>query len=239
VQEQLALLIELSELDDRLQDLTLERETLPSEIDMLDERKKAIHDGVVERETRLETSAKERKRLERDLEDLTAKLRDLESKRIEIKTNEEYAALSLEIENARKQISDTEDTILRELEDADQAATGLDEARRDAGEKTGELDERVAELRSELRRLDDAIVIKRDERLRLTKRVDPALLRKYEMILSSKGDTALASVTDGTCSGCRIKLPPQTLIEVKRSDRLMECQSCGRILHWKPEGGLG
>jgi uncharacterized protein len=239
VQEQLELLIELSRIDEELQGLLAERECLPGELAGLEEKKGEILKGVSDREEQIASATKDRKRLELDLEDESAKLRRLESKRLEIKTNEEYAALSLEIENARTRISEAEDAILRGLEASEQAADGLDEARREAEAATADLESRASELKAELGRLNDAIAIKRDERLRLSKRIEAPLLTRYNRILSSKGDTAIASVAGGVCSGCRIKLPPQMIIEVKREDRIIECQSCGRILHWTSEDGIG
>lgn len=234
--EQLELLLRLSVIDGELQDLMLEYESLPGSIEELEGEKEGIRSSIASREAQLDESAKERKRLERDLEDLTAKLSDLESKRIQIKTNEEYAALSLEMEHARANISDAEDKILKGLETAELVAQELETARAEAQATVLEIDQRVAALRTEVGRLDDAVAIKRDERLRVAMLVDDTILDRYDRILESKGDSAVAPVSDGACSGCRMKLPPQTLVEIKRSDRLMECQSCGRILCWVPEG---
>ena len=239
VLEQLELLMELSRIDSELQDVSVEHESLPRTIAEFEEEKKKLGDAVAEREVELEDTRKERQRLERELEDLTAKLNDLTSKQLAIKTNEEYAALSLEIEHAKRQISDTEDAILSQLELADERTEELEAAREAATTEERSLDARISDLRSDLKRLDDIVAVKRDERLRLSKRVDQTVLERYDRILRSKGDTALSRVVAGACSGCRMKLPPQFVIEVKRADGLIECQSCGRILFWKREGEDG
>jgi len=190
---------------------------------------------VREGEGALDGMRKSKERLDRALEERKAKLQDLLSKQIVIKTNEEYAALSREIEAVRKEISGIEDEILAIMEDLENAATGLDEARRASADAARDIDSRIQAVNGELARLGDALAVKRDERLRLTKRVTPVILERYERILSSKGDFALARLSDGACSGCYRTLPPQTAIEVRRSTRLIECQSCGRILFSRPE----
>ena len=134
--EQLELLLALSQIDSELQDVVGEHESLP--------------------EDRLDDMRKDRQRLERELEDLSAKLSDLMSKQLLIKTNEEYAALSLEIEHAKSQISDTEDAILRGLELADECVEELDAAREVAASAERDLGSRIAGLRSELKRLEEA-----------------------------------------------------------------------------------
>ncbi len=237
--EQLELLMRLSVIDGELRQLLFERESLPGSIEELESQKESILCEITSREGLLEESAKERKHLERNLEDLSAKLKDLESKRLQIKTNEEYAALSLEMEHARTHISDAEDGVLRSLETAEQVTSELEAAREQARAVRETLDERIAFLKADLAKRDDAIAIKKDERLRAAMLIDRTVLRKYDRILESKGDSAMASVADGACSGCRMRLPPQMLIEVRRSDRLMECQSCGRILCWRPERAGG
>ncbi len=237
--EQLELLLALSQIDSELQDVVGEHESLPDEIASLGEQKETLGEAIAEKEDRLDEMRKDRQRLERELEDLSAKLRDLTSKQLMIKTNEEYAALSLEIEHAKRQISDTEDAILGKLELADECVEELGAAKELAAASGRDLESRIAGLRSELKRLDDAVAVKKDERLRVATRVDSLALKRYDRILASKGDSALARVVDGACSGCRMKLPPQFVIEIKRADRLIECQSCGRILFWRrePEDG--
>ena len=237
--EQLELLLALSQIDSELQDVVGEHESLPDDIASLGEEKAKLGEAIVEKKDRLDDMRKDRQRLERELEDLSAKLSDLMSKQLLIKTNEEYAALSLEIEHAKSQISDTEDAILRGLELADECVEELDAAREVAASAERDLGSRIAGLRSELKRLDDAVAVKKDERLRVATRVDSLALKRYDRILASKGDSALARVVDGACSGCRMKLPPQFVIEIKRADRLIECQSCGRILFWRRESEDG
>jgi predicted nucleic acid-binding Zn-ribbon protein len=213
VNEEIEHLLDLQKIDLELAELVTVNDSLPLEVAKLEDTKSQTLAVVREGEGAQDGMRKSKERLDRALEERKAKLQDLLSKQIVIKTNEEYAALSREIEAVRKEISGIEDEILAIMEDLENAATGLDEARR----------------------VGDALAVKRDERLRLTKRITPATLERYERILSSKGDFALARLSDGACSGCYMTLPPQMAIEVRRSTRLMECQSCGRILFFRSE----
>ncbi len=237
--EQLELLLELQGVDSELFELTRERESLPGRIESLAAVRERVRSESAEKESALEDAKKERLRKERELEDVGAKVADLKSKQLVIKTNEEYAALTHEIEFRQREISDTEDAILRLLEDIERLTTEVEEARAAADEATAQMDREIAELRSKLEELDDAIAVKRDERLRIAMRVDGSVLRRYEGILHSKGDSALARIVDGACSGCYKNLPPQTVIEVKRGNGFVECDGCGRILYWSRETELG
>jgi hypothetical protein len=235
----LELLLALSRIDAAILELESENEHLPERVEELEEERRQVAAELEGAEGTFEALGKDRKRMERELEDLQAKLADLSAKQLAIKTNEEYAALSHEITFVKGEIEQKEDAILAILEQSESAARDVEGSREKATAAERDLVERIEALHGELSRLGDALAIKRDERLRVATRIDHSVLERYERILASKGDSALANVADGACSGCYMTLPPQTVIEVKRADRLMECQSCGRILFWWPEPESG
>ena len=232
--ETLELLLKLQDIDVAIQELGRQRESLPGKIDALEGEKTEGAALLEEQQVRIDESVKERGQHERRLEDLALKLGDLQGKQLQIKTNEEYAALQHEIEFVRQEISETEDTVLRQLEDVEGRRNALAEAERQAAARASEIDDEIQKLRNDLLRLDDALAVKNDERLRVAMHVDRELLGRYERLLSSKGDFAIAPVVDGACGGCYMRLPPQRIIEIKRSTKLLECDSCGRMLFWDP-----
>lgn len=237
--EELELLLELQDMDLELNALKRRRDRLPGRIAELEEERNRLNAEVVSRQEEADERAKEHRHIERELEDQTARLESLRAKQITIKTNEEYAALQREIEFEQTRISESEEAILSLLEEQESLKARLSDAKESAEESSGRIDSEVSELKKKLGDLDQELQIKRDERGRVAMRVDEHLLDRYERTLKSKGDAAVVQVTDGTCSGCRMRLPPQMVIEVKRSTRLMECESCGRILYWKGGGGSG
>jgi uncharacterized protein len=239
VTEQLEVLLRLQTVDMDLAELESRRESLPEKIEAMSREKESSLEDVAEREAALDETRKARSRRERDLEDANAKINDLRSKQLVIKTNAEYAALTHEIEFVKQEIEDIEESVLSLLEETEKQSAGLDEARTAAKEEAVSIDARIAELEGELGRLDEEIAVKRDERLRLSKHVDSVLLNRYDRILASKGDCAVVCVSGGACSGCYKSLPPQTLLEVKRAKDLIECEGCGRILYWSLEKDVG
>lgn len=237
--EQLELLLQLQEIDSDIADLVRQSELLPVRIGEFESERERVRSAQQEAALALEEAKKEHQRREHDLEDATIKLNDLKAKQIVIKTNAEYAALTHEIGFASQDISDIEDGILKLLEDIEQLTTNAESAGTELAETESRIDEGVKELEARLGELKDALAVKRDERLRIAMHVDESLLRRYEGIMRSKGDCALVEVADGACSGCYKSLPPQTVIEVKRSSKFVECDGCGRILYWQRETGVG
>jgi hypothetical protein len=239
VLEQLELLLELQEIDADLADMSRQGELLPVRIDELESERARVRAVQQEKEHALEEAKKERQHREHELEDATVRINELKAKQIVIRTNEEYAALTHEIGFAKQDISDLEDGVLKLLEETEELSKDAERAGAEAGEAERTIDESVSELRASLDELNDALAVRKDERLRIAMRVDESLLRWYEGILRSKGDCALAQVVDGACSGCYKSLPPQTVIEVKRATRFTECDGCGRLLYWRREKDVG
>jgi predicted nucleic acid-binding Zn-ribbon protein len=237
--EQLELLLQLQEIDSDVADLVRQSELLPVRIDEFESEKERVQSAQQEAALALEEVKKDHQHRERELEDATIRINDLKSKQLVIKTNAEYAALTHEIGFASQGISDIEDGILKLMERIEQLTADAERTGTEAAESERVVDESVKELQARLGELNDALAVKRDERLRIATRVDDSLLSRYEGIMRSKGDRALVQVADGACSGCYKSLPPQTVIEVKRSSRFIECDGCGRILYWLRETDVG
>ncbi len=233
MREELERLLELQKIDVVLAEAAWEAEGLPPKIAELEEQLTSADALVTESEESMQQATKDRLRLEGDLRDQGAKLEDLKGKQLVIKTNEEYAALTHEIDYMRKMISETEDVVLKMLEDVDVKTAELEERRAAADGARGELEGRITELRSELAKLREFGMLKNDERTRVAMHVDERLLLRYERILASKGDNAVVPLVADVCTGCYKRLPPQAAIEVRRGNRIAECDSCGRILYWK------
>ena len=62
------------------------------------------------------------------------------------------------------------------------------------------------------------------------KQLPPKLLEKYNKVKKNKKDP-VALVVDGRCSGCKMQLPSGDLISYAHSDKIFECENCGRILY--------
>ncbi len=58
------------------------------------------------------------------------------------------------------------------------------------------------------------------------------VLRQYDRVAKYRG-TGISEVKDQKCMACQVMLRPQTYNEV-RSDKLVSCESCQRILYYDP-----
>jgi len=63
-------------------------------------------------------------------------------------------------------------------------------------------------------------------------KVDPALLARYNRIKQNRS-MPVTLLKDGRCMGCNMELPSRDLAKLKKSDAIVECENCGRILYLK------
>ncbi len=62
----------------------------------------------------------------------------------------------------------------------------------------------------------------------------PPAYAAYQRIRKKWHGTVVAEAIDGRCSACQIVLRPQFFQDLKHSEELMFCESCGRILTYNP-----
>jgi predicted nucleic acid-binding Zn-ribbon protein len=61
--------------------------------------------------------------------------------------------------------------------------------------------------------------------------VDAVLRKKYDLLLQRRAGLAVVEVDGGgCCSGCHVQIPPQTLLEIRRTGALKVCPMCQRML---------
>ena len=64
--------------------------------------------------------------------------------------------------------------------------------------------------------------------------LEPAARTRYEKLRSLRGGRAIAAVMNGACGGCHSGLPPHALQELRRAEKLLICDGCGRLLLLPP-----
>ena len=84
------------------------------------------------------------------------------------------------------------------------------------------------QLSKDLERVKAILSDLRHKRQLLSSEIGPQAIEFYQQLRKEKG-TAVARVEQGICCGCRISLPT-TELQRARSDTLVQCSSCGRIL---------
>jgi hypothetical protein len=230
--EQLRLLRELQDVDLELKTIEADKERYPREIENLDEKLASERDTFTKRGERIELLERERRQKEGELELEQERMRKAQSKLYEVKTNKEYQALLMEIETLKEINSQREIEILEIMDEIDQLKgehRTMERELLELGERIGQEKKRLEES---LGKVDGALATKKRKRTMVTKKISPELISLYQA-LTQRRRTAVVPARFGTCQGCNMKIPPQLFNEVQRSEAIIVCPSCNRILYWE------
>jgi len=229
------LLLKLQGLDYQLGELERSKDYLPDMIANLDAKIKAARASLAELHDQLEATKLEHRRLELRVKDRTADLEKLKSQMTLIKTNKEYDALSREIDNTKNDITESEDRIIEALEAIEQLGKDIEARAIEVEDIEKTNGEQLASIKLEIDSVGDKIKIKTGERQNVLVRLDAPLIAVYERVRRGKGAGAVVAIRHGACSGCFKTHPPQLIQEIRKGERVITCDSCGRILIWDGE----
>ena len=70
----------------------------------------------------------------------------------------------------------------------------------------------------------------RAQRTSVRNQIDPKVLVEYDRLAQAGAVPPLASVDEGVCTGCRIRLPRQFIQDARATPGLVRCPSCGRVI---------
>ncbi len=231
MQERLRILSQLQNLDMEIQSIEGAIATVPQAILSL---KKGIEDkqrDISKAESELEVLEKERRKKERELDGRLEVLKKYKAQLHEVKTNKEYTALKLEIEGVKADNSLLEEEILALMEKGDELKRLREEKERKLKEEKEELKDEEEKRRKELIQLEEKFTQREAQRSQLVEGVEPALFARYGEVREVKGGIALVSVKNSACQGCFTELPPQTISELMKDEKIIACERCSRILY--------
>ncbi|UCD71910.1 MAG: hypothetical protein JSW70_02650 [Syntrophobacterales bacterium] len=230
--EQLRLLRELQEIDLHLKAIEADKERYPIEIKNLDEKLASEKEMFKQRGERIELLEKERRQKEGDLELEQERMRKAQSKLYDVKTNKEYQALLAEIETLKEINSQREIEILEIMDEVDELKREYKKREKEMLEMEERIGAEKKRLEESLGKTDGALASNKRKRTMVTKKLPPELMALYQT-LKDKRRTAVVPARFGACQGCNVKIPPQMFNEVQRSEIIIICPSCNRILYWE------
>lgn len=225
-------LLILQDRDRRLARLESELGSIGPERDRLQARLTSAQAALDAAKLRVKQLETERKKLELEVGAKEELIQRYSLQQFQTRRNDEYRALTHEIDTCKAAIAKLEDQQLEFMEEteraqqqADAAATALAELRQMIAKQLADLDARQAALETELSSA-------RAERARAAEAVEEGLLGRYERLRRSKGQQVIVGVERGVCGGCHMRIPPQVIVTCRAAQEIAHCPNCGRILYY-------
>lgn len=230
MRESLQKLIELQKVDAKLFEIEELRGSLPQEVDELKKDISETKANLKESQVRIKAIDKKIREIEGNILQGNEKLDKYKEQLYAVTTNKQYDALTHELETMQGAINESESQILelmQEKEDNEEinlnSKTLLEEIQQDLESKSKELKKRIRETKN----VEVDYLKKRDQ---ITPDISKSLISRYEKIMAAKNGRAVVPVVRGACGGCFHRLPPQLVVEVKKLEKIIHCEACGRVL---------
>ena len=225
------LLLTLQEVDERLTKKQQELDKLNAELEGQAEIPVLTERAEHERETSIERRA-HLARLEVDADALRERVEELEERIYggTVTNLRELTAVEEKQTNARRELMEAEES----LGPARLAAEDSERAKEDLTTTLAERKKTWAESAPKLRRQSRAaakeVAVLEEERAQASKNVPADELTLYDQLLFRRHGVAIARVERGVCLACHITLPLKEASRLRRSDAIVTCGNCGRIL---------
>ena len=226
-------LISLQAIDTRIAALEADAARLPKEIAAIHAAVEEARKQAEQAKTRLDAARKDQRAKEKDLEVVQAKRSKNEARLYEVKTNKEYSAVLIEIEEIKQEKARMEEEVLVLMEAQERLTGDIREAEGRFKQRESEGRSQEATLKEQLRGIEADLTGVRTERKELATKLPANILADYNRILRARSGLALVPVTKPHfCGACRMTITPQRLQELRAQSSLIPCESCGRYIYW-------
>ena len=200
----------------------------------------AIEQKIAGEQTALEAARGElqqlelkKKALENEIAAAAEQMGRYRSQQLQVRKNDEYQALGVEITHTQSAIGALEEQeleVMYSIDDARRkvAAAGEELKRNVSGHEARIrlMRERETTLQGELEAAQALVAAAREG-------IDEAVRRLYDRLVSKPGLPAVVAVREGKCGGCHLKISTNVESESRKVDKVVTCDQCGRIVYWE------
>lgn len=222
-----------------LQDRDVKRLALEQQLKDLPREIAAVESKVAAEKLAIDTAKTEwreleakKKTLENEIQSAQGKIGKYRTQQLEVRKNDEYRALTHEIETTEKVIGGFEEDELKVM-------YSIDEAKKRFAEAEAVLKTNIAGHEGKIRTLrerekqaqaDHQAAVAAVETARPAVAADH--LRIYDRLAKKPGMPACVPVSAGRCGGCHLKVPTHIEVMARSGTEIATCDQCGRIVYW-------
>jgi predicted nucleic acid-binding Zn-ribbon protein len=222
-----------------LQDCDMRRLALERQLQDVPRELAAVEAKIAAERQAIDTAKSEwrgleskKKLLETEIKSAEEQVAKYKTQQMQVRKNDEYQALTHEIEVASGHIGTLEEDEIKVMFSIDEARRRFVEA--EAVLKTNiaghegrirDLREREVQLRSEHEAAVAAVAGARPE-------VPEDQLKIYDRMATKPGLPVVVSVRGGRCGGCHLKVPTHIEVLARSGAEIATCDQCGRVVYW-------
>ena len=175
-----------------------------------------------------------KKQLEMEIGGAEEKIGKYKTQQSQVRKNDEYQALTHEIETAQTGIGKLEEQeigvmlLIDEAKKRFAAAEAVLKVNITGHEtKIRTLREREKNLAADVKAAQETVAAARQE-------VPAPQLKIYDRIAIKPGHPVCVPVTGARCGGCHLKVSANVELEARKLEQVTTCDQCGRVVYWAP-----
>lgn len=224
-------LLALQDRDQRLRTFHTELNALPAE---KTSKERLIQEALTRLESarsRVKEIEVEKKTLEIEAASKREQIARYKTQQMQTRKNEEFSALSHEIETVEKNVSQIEDREIELMEEAEALKPQVTSAEQSYQTDKSRYEGQIAALGEKESNLKLRISELEEVRNQTAAEIEEDLLDRYNRLFQTKNGTPVVALEHEVCTGCHMKVTTQTSVEVRGEKSIVSCPQCGRILY--------
>lgn len=229
--EQIRHLIDLHKVDDEivsehknLAEAPLEVKALKVRLDRLTIQRNNIQE-------RINHLQEQQKRLEHEIAEDAERLNKSRNKSMQVEDSRAQNAIEREI-NTMENLRITREEEKKALKEEIQRQQGeFESVNEDYEPLFKEFEEKNAGLEVRLQTCKDRLAELAKERELATKEISAHILNRYDFIRMRLEHPVIVPVHETVCSGCYMAMPQQEFIKLKRTEEILSCPNCQRLVY--------
>jgi uncharacterized protein len=231
VQAELEQLLVLQDRQQKIKQIQTEIKSLPQQRENLEAQLAASAAALAALKHKAQHLEMDRKKLELDAGTRQESITRLKTQQYETRKNDEFRAMGNEIERYEKEIRQIEDQELELMDQAEKLKVEIGAEDKKASGARESIARQKTDLEEKAKTLETRLTELTAERVEAAGKIDEDLLGRFERLFASKGDAAIVSLEHEVCTGCHMKVTPQTAHRAKNGKEIVSCEQCGRILY--------
>jgi len=235
LKDQIRKLVDLQVMDEEIFRFKRELREKPAEVEALKAEFESKKITLKSLEDRMKVVQVAQKELELDLKAKEEGISKADTSLSLLKTNKEYQARLLEIENLKADKSIVEEKILLGYDEVDAARKALEAEKVTVLQYEKDFNAKKKQVDDEVAVINDQLKVKESQRSRIAPEVRPDYLSRYERILKNKDGLGIVKVVNQSCGGCYMHITEQLFNELKKFEQIISCDQCARILYLADE----
>ena len=232
---ELTLVLQVQKMDLRIAELEKEIASLPLELARIEKTLDSHKRRIEADKSGLIANVRDRKKLEGEIQTQQGKIAKLKDQIMQAKTNEQLKAFQHEIAFAETEIGKGEERTIELMSQAEPLEAAVKKAEAAFAEEKQQVDAQKDRTEARTTESKGFLLVAVEERKKAMAALTPQLTMMYDRLRKKhKNGVVIGEVLEGRCMGCQMMLRLQYFQQLRQADKVMACETCGRMLFYNP-----